>query len=330
MEQSHNFEQADLFRISLQLSPDFANHLRTVETELQAAVKGPMAPYSAEFRIIDHTVNISGDEPGAIILQRLIEMGGEAFVSRKSMTNIWTPEAIVETMEGVLQRDLAFRVPGLRKAVRPMSTMQHAFMAALLAKDPPLLIGAGPTGTGKTHLAIAAGLNLVEEGKFRTLVIARPHVVEQGEVVTAEMRADTTYDSQFAAIEDELNGLIGPEEVRHLQTSRRLEVMPIGHLRGRTFQNAFIIIDEAQNMNVRKMRMAVTRLGSDSRMVLTGDPGNYELREEGPSGLGHLIDMVGNSDIARVFRFTARQIVRNSVVAELEALYRADEGDPSY
>lgn len=74
----------------------------------------------------------------------------------------------------------------------------------------------GPTGTGKTHLAIAASLNEVEDGKYRHLVIARPHVFERGEVVTAQTRADTAYDGQFAAIEDELTDLVGPDELKRL------------------------------------------------------------------------------------------------------------------
>jgi phosphate starvation-inducible protein PhoH len=327
MELSDRHAEEAPFSINLRLSPDYANHLRAVETKILAAVKVPLAPYRAAFQVVDEIVTIAGDEPGVIILQRLIESSADAFEAGKPPREIWAPQAILATINSVLQRELAFRVPGLRKAIRPMSAMQHAFMEALLAADPPILIGAGPTGTGKTHLAIAAGLNLVEIGKFRHLIIARPHVVEPGEVVTAKMRADTTYDNQFAAIEDELNDLLGPDEVKRLQDARQLEVMPIGHLRGRTFQNSFIIIDEAQNMNVKKMRMAVTRLGPDSRIVLTGDPSNFELKDEGPSGLGHLIDLVGSSQIAKVFQFNARQIVRNPVVAELEALYRADEGD---
>jgi phosphate starvation-inducible PhoH-like protein len=114
---------------------------------------------------------------------------------------------------------------------------------------------------------------------------------------------------------------LGHAEVRRLKEHEQLEILPLGRMRGRTFNEAFIVIDEAQNMTVRKMRMALTRLGFGSRMVVTGDPSQIDLHEEEPSGLPHLLNMIADTDIALVHEFQGTNIIRSDVVARLEALY---------
>lgn len=318
-----------MFRLTLELSPEFKAQFEPVKAQLLAALQLKLAPYDVEWRSLDHSLELSGDEPAVLILKSVVQSSAEAWTEGQSPAEIWATDRLNNSFDDVLKRELAFRLAGLRNAVRPLSAIQHAFMSCLLESKPAIVIGAGPTGTGKTHLAIAAGLNHVETGKFRHLIIARPHVFEPGETVTASARRDVDYDDQFAAIEDELFDLISPDEVRRLQEAKRLEIMPIGRMRGRTFQNAFIVIDEAQNMDIRRMRMAVTRLGQGSRVVLTGDPSHVAIRDTGPSGLEHLMDMIADRDLAKIFRFTPRQIIRNPVVAELEDLYTASLGSES-
>jgi len=314
----------DAYRASLDISTTFAEQIRAHGAEVLTRLVPDLQPYHAAMRLVGSRLELAGDEPAVLMLQEIVRSAAEASQDGTPPDQFWAPGAVATSLQQALERGLAFRVPGLRNAVRPRTVMQHAFMSALLAKSPPVIIGAGPTGTGKTHLALAAGLNLLEDGKYRHLVIARPHVFERGEVITAQTRADTVYDGQFAAIEDELTDLVGPEELNRLQDARRLEIMPVGRMRGRTFQNAYVIVDEAQNMNIQKTRMVVTRLGENSRIVLTGDPAHAELKDEGPSGFTHLINLVAGSDIARVFNFSAEHIVRDPVVATLEALYRND------
>ncbi|WP_323761930.1 PhoH family protein [Maricaulis sp.] len=324
MTDSQTADDAEPFRASLDLSNAFAGQIRTGGADVLSRLVPEMAPYHATLRLTGNRLDVTGDEAAVMMLQEVVQTAAEASQDGASPEQVWAADAIAASLRQALERGLAFRVPGLRNAVRPKTVMQHAFMSALLAKSPPVIIGAGPTGTGKTHLALAAGLNLLEDGKYRHLVIARPHVFEPGDVVTAQTRADTAYDGQFAAIEDELIDLVGPEELTRLREARRLEIMPVGRMRGRTFQNAYVIVDEAQNMNVQKTRMAVTRLGQNSRIVLTGDPSHVELKDEGPSGLAHLMGLVEGQAIARVFRFAASQIVRDPAVATLEALYAQD------
>jgi phosphate starvation-inducible PhoH-like protein len=147
----------------------------------------------------------------------------------------------------------------------------------------------------------------------------------EGEVMTPALRAETGPDEQLTAIEDALHDLIGHEALKRLAGSGQIEITPLGRMRGRTFNDSFIIVDEAHNMTVRKMRMVVTRIGQDSRMVITGDPAQVDLPGDEPSGLAHLLGLIKGTDLALVHEFTRRQIIRNDLVARLETLYAGED-----
>jgi phosphate starvation-inducible protein PhoH and related proteins len=284
-------------------------------------------PYRLQITAQPDGVRLAGDEVAIMLAEKAV--GRITAVLRTSGR---IDEALVrDTMASVLQvalsHELAFRLTGLRNPLRPVSLGQVAFMNAMLRADRPLLFGIRPTGTGKTHLAVAAGLALVAEARFKSLVITRPHVRMEGEVMTPELRAETACDEQFTPIQDVLRDLLGREEMRRLIDQGTIDIMPLGRMRGRTFNESFIVVDEAQNMTVRKMRMAVTRLGRASRMAVTGDPDQHDLPDGEISGLSHLLGLIGGTDIAMVHRFEHQEIIRNDVVARIEALYSQNEGD---
>ncbi|MDR3509803.1 MAG: PhoH family protein [Caulobacteraceae bacterium] len=283
--------------------------------EIDAALK----PFRVQIQRQGEAVRLTGDELGvslgAKVIQRMIDVpptSGE-------------PNAVHDAAQWVVQNalkhDLSLRLTGLPKAFRAMSLGQVAFMETLLHGDHALIFGVGPTGTGKTHLAVAAGLTGVAEARFKCLVITRPRVMLEGEVMTASLRAETAYDEQLTPIEDVLHDLIGHDEIRRMTEHGLIRILPLGALRGRTFNNSFIILDEAQNMTVRKMRMAVTRMGAGSRMVVTGDLRQVDLPEGEVSGLSHLLQLISGTDVAAVHQFQTQQIIRNEIVAQLEALY---------
>jgi phosphate starvation-inducible protein PhoH and related proteins len=232
---------------------------------------------------------------------------------------------IAAAIENELKHDLAFRLVGLPHAVRPMSLSQVAFMNTLLHASRPLIFGVGPAGTGKTYLAVAAGLSLVAEQRFKCLIITRPRVLLEGEIMTPALRAETTYDEQLTPIEDVLHDLIGPDELKQQVAHGLIQIMPLGRMRGRTFNESYVLIDEAQNMTVRKMRMALTRLGRDTRMVVTGDPRQVDLNGDEPSGLIHILRLISGTDLALIHRFQNQEIIRNDVVAQIEALYARED-----
>jgi phosphate starvation-inducible PhoH-like protein len=145
----------------------------------------------------------------------------------------------------------------------------------------------------------------------------------EGEIVSAATRWELEADSQLDYFDDILHDLVGHDRVSALKKEQMLEVIPLGRMRGRTFKNAFIILDEAQNTTVAKMRMAVTRIGKGSRMVVTGDPTNVELLGDEQSGLVDLLNMLEGTDLAKIHRFDGSAIIRDSVAIRLEELYAA-------
>lgn len=285
-------------------------------------------PFSFRISPTAQGVQVSGDEPAVMIASRIIEQIVQATGGNKIADAALLDATVSKVKANTLKLDLAFRLPGLTHPVVPMSLNQVAFMQTLLSPGQQLILGVGPTGTGKTHLAIAAALNHLAEERVKHIVITKPHVMMEGEVATPASRLELENDSQFDFFEDILRDLIGYQPFNQLVEQRQLELLPLGHMRGRTFNDAFVIVDEAQNMSVRKMRMAVTRIGRASRMVVTGDPTHVDLRGDETSGLAHLIGLLQGTDIAKIHHFENSQIIRNSLVARLEELY-AGQREPS-
>ncbi len=292
----------------------------SVARSIEAAVR----PYALTFQSTHEGALLRGDSTAVALAALIVERLGE--LTRAPLDLSSAERCIADTIDYQLRHELAFRLVGLAQAVRPMSLSQVAYMNALLRAPEPLIFGVGPTGTGKTHLALAAGLNALASGRVKKLIATRPHDWLEGQTITAAARAETIRDEQLAPLEDELHSLISAEEVRRLTESDQLDLLPLGLMRGRTFNEAFIVVDEAQNITVPKMRMLVTRLGRASRMVLAGDPSQAHLHEEESSGLAHLMNLVRDAEFALVHEFDASNIIRNPVVARLEALYAQDGG----
>lgn len=295
--------------------------LFTKNTDLVARIEEMVFPFRVEAAITSTGIGLNGDEVGQFVAGRIFE----AIIENVPQSYDYQPARFQEIMSkelrNCLKMDLAFRLKGVPHAVKPMCLGQVAYMQDLLAQKVPLVFGVGPTGTGKTHLAIAAGLSLLATEKIQHLVITRPHHIYDGDVVTRTAREDLDRDDQFTVFYDILHDLIRQEEIDNLTAHGKLEIVPLGQMRGRTFNQSMVILDEAQDMTVSKMRMAVTRMGRNSRTIVTGDPSQASLRTGEQSGLQHLMTLVGAKDFARIHHFDNDQIIRNETVARLEKLY---------
>lgn len=322
----HPVMQTEPYAQFAPLPGEFAQRFLSDSGGLLTKFRRAMRPFKFEPEPAAGGVNLTGDRVAVMLVQNILQDITIDLHDVRDVSAERVDEIIEVNTANMLKRDFAFRFEGVFSPVRPSSLAQVAFMGLLLKKSEKLLIAVGPTGTGKTYLAIAAGINMLAEERIKHLVITRPHVLLEGEVVTATTRQETQYDEQFTAIEDTLESLIGYTAYRDLIAHKKLEIAPLGHLRGRTFNKAMIIIDDAQNMTVQKMRMAVTRLGEDSRLVIAGDPSNIDLRGDDPSGLKHLVNLVQGTDIAEIFRFENNDIIRNKTVARLEQLYSQGNG----
>jgi phosphate starvation-inducible PhoH-like protein len=206
------------------------------------------------------------------------------------------------------------REQSYRRRVRPQSDGQQRLMAAIERHN--LTIALGPAGTGKTYLAISAAVTALEAGEVGRIVLTRP-AVEAGESL-GYLPGDINdkLAPYLRPLNDALNERLGGRRVKQLMIEGAIEIAPIAYMRGRTLNNAFIVIDEAQNCTYGQIKMLLTRLGWHSTMVVTGDPDQSDLLD-GLSGLADIARRLEPiADIA-VIRLGDRDIVRHPLVADM-------------
>ncbi len=206
-----------------------------------------------------------------------------------------------------------------RRAVAPRTEGQRAYWEAMEQHDCTLVIG--PAGTGKTYLAVAAAVAAVRDGDVRRIVLVRP-AVEAGEklgFLPGDFQAKV--DPYLRPLYDALHDLLDPSmRLRYLE-SDLIEVCPLAYMRGRTLNDAFIILDEAQNTTVPQMLMFLTRMGENSRMIVTGDPTQVDLPSSVKSGLMDAVGRLGDVDGVGVVELTPKDVVRHPVVQRILRAY---------
>lgn len=280
-------------------------------------------PLDLQFPTTSDGFEVTGDRAAVLFAERAIQ----AILERGALSVLSDPAELDrvarDALTKSLQRELAFRLEGLARPIQAMSMAQYAFLQALIGDEERIVFGLGPTGTGKTHLAVAAGVSLLAQEKVKRLVLTRPHVLLAGEVMTPEMRAETSLDDQFVVFDDILHDLLGHEAVDRLRARGEIEYAPVGRMRGRTFNDAFVLIDEAQNMTPAKLRMAATRLGRRSRLAIVGDPQSSDLKSDETNGLVRLLELVEGDDIASIHRFEPTAVIRSRIAGRLNALFAA-------
>jgi len=200
------------------------------------------------------------------------------------------------------------------KKIRPRSDNQRVLMEAIEAK--PLTVALGPAGTGKTYLAIAAAVEALESGTVSRIVLSRP-AVEAGEnlgFLPGDMREKL--DPYLRPLWDALNDRMGPKRLAQHLEDGTIEIAPVAFMRGRTLNNAFVLIDEAQNCTYGQLKMLLTRLGWHSTMVMTGDPDQTDLLPE-LSGLASIGTRLEGLDDVAVVRLTQDDVVRHPLVGRM-------------
>lgn len=212
---------------------------------------------------------------------------------------------------------------GLRKSVTAMTRGQAKYLDILANADNGLVFGVGPAGTGKTFLAVATGVAELNAGLRQRLIVTRP-AVEAGEKLgflpgTLEEKVDP----YMLPIWDSLRDLMGQEQMERRMARGEIEVAPIAFMRGRTLKNAFVIVDEAQNTTAAQMKMVLTRLGRDSRMVVTGDPDQVDLPGNQESGLKQALRILKSVEGISIQRLTAADVVRHGLVSRIIDAYAA-------
>ena len=224
--------------------------------------------------------------------------------------------------------------PRGRLAMAQISTRRRTVMARTVTQDAyirafdraELVFGIGPAGTGKTYLAVAYASAMVERGAAERIILSRP-AVEAGErlgFLPGDMREKV--DPYLRPLYDALYDMMPLDKVERGLQSGMIEVAPLAFMRGRTLSDAIVILDEAQNTTSMQMKMFLTRLGENSRMIVTGDPSQIDLPPGQVSGLVEAVDLLrGVAGIAQV-RFTAADVVRHALVSRIVEAYDRAEG----
>ena len=207
------------------------------------------------------------------------------------------------------QRDRSYQ-----KNVRPQGENQKALLQEIDSKS--VVVAIGPAGTGKTFLAIAKAVEALENGSVGRIVLSRP-AVEAGENLGFLPGAlEDKLAPYLRPLYDALNDRLGTKRLKQYLADGSIEIAPVAYMRGRTLNNAFIVIDEAQNCTYGQIKMVLTRLGWHSTMVVTGDPDQTDLLS-GLSGLGDIAKRLSQLDNVSVVELEERDIVRHPLVADM-------------
>lgn len=192
-----------------------------------------------------------------------------------------------------------------------------------------LTFGVGPAGTGKTHVAVARAVQALKAGEVKKIMLARPAVGTGKDLGALPGGVEDKLAPYMRPLYDELNEVLGPTQLKAYLTSGVIEIAPVEMMRGRTFKNAFVIVDEAQNCTKEQMRMALTRIGEDSKMVVTGDPMQTDLKDKSDSGLKWAYEKLDGKPSIGVQYFSPADVVRHEVVRVIvEALDDDNQANP--
>jgi phosphate starvation-inducible PhoH-like protein len=216
-------------------------------------------------------------------------------------------------------------LPGIRKVIQAKTPGQAEYMKKMLDND--IVVGIGPAGTGKTYLAVAAAVDALTRKRVRRIVLARP-AVEAGEslgFLPGDMQAKI--DPYLRPLYDALDDMMPFERIQRALEQRVIEVAPLAFMRGRTLGDSFVIVDEAQNATAMQMKMLLTRLGVNSKMVITGDKTQVDLPKREDSGLLQVERILPGIEGIGFHYFNETDVVRHRLVRDIVKAYAADSGE---
>jgi phosphate starvation-inducible PhoH-like protein len=215
-------------------------------------------------------------------------------------------------------------LPGLRRAIVARTQGQRDYVHAIATND--IVVGIGPAGTGKTYLAVAKAIEALARKRVRRLILARP-AVEAGEslgFLPGDLQAKV--DPYLRPLYDALEDMMPHDRVQRALETRTIEIAPLAYMRGRTLADAFIILDEAQNATVAQMKMFLTRLGVNSKTVVTGDKTQIDLPRREDSGLVQIERVLQGIDGIGFCYLQESDVVRHRLVREIIRAYAEDQG----
>mgnify|MGYP001198934472 FL=1 len=223
------------------------------------------------------------------------------------------------------EKNLEYIIKTPKKSVIPRSEKQKKYVRAL--KESEIIISSGPAGTGKTFLAVAVALTMLLEKKIERIILSRP-AVEAGErlgFLPGDMREKV--DPYLRPLYDSLYDLLDFEKIQKKIEVGDIEIAPLAFMRGRTLKNSFAILDEAQNATDTQIKMFLTRIGENSKIVINGDPSQIDLPNKSLSGLNRSKKLLGHLDEISVVDFDHLDVVRHPLVSKIVKAYSDQKND---
>ena len=318
----------DFTSASLELSPNDADVLIRFVGELNENLKIVEKTFKVKIFQNGNKISISGDEENTIRASNAIKdlyasTSNGRELSKEQIQMIINKNADLNsdaTSEEMI--DQIIKTP--KKIIKPRSNNQNSYISNMSEYE--INFGVGPAGTGKTYLAVAKAVEMLINEDVKKIILIRP-AVEAGEKL-GFLPGDLSQkvDPYLRPLYDALYEMLGFEQVVRLLEKEILEVAPLAYLRGRTLNNAFIIMDESQNTSVDQMKMFLTRMGFGSYAVINGDITQIDLPKNIESGLSHVLKVLDGLDDIGFTTFNSRDVVRHPLVRKIvDAYHKFDQ-----
>ncbi|MBR6071045.1 MAG: PhoH family protein [Ruminococcus sp.] len=301
-----------------------AEQLSALFGQLDGNVANIRKQYDVNIVSRDGNIKVIGEEPAASdaarAVEALLKMSGRGQpLSEQTIRYVTSmvADGIEQQLEELGGDGVCMTASG--KIVRPRTVGQKRYLDSI--KNNTIVLGIGPAGTGKTYLAVAMAVKAFREHKVKKIILTRP-AVEAGEklgFLPGDMQDKV--DPYLRPLYDALFDMFGAESFARYMEKGIIEVAPLAYMRGRTLDEAFIILDEAQNTTSEQIKMFLTRLGSDSRMVITGDITQIDLPDVRKSGLVEAMKILKGIDDIDIHRFTEKDVVRHKLVQDIIKAY---------
>ena len=273
-------------------------------------------------------VSVEGAEKNVDLAKEILEMLWEKIRRKQEVTTSEIDAALrfmnkTDNDNTVPYNEQAGIKTSKNKLILPRSPNQAKYIKAI--RDNDMVFGIGPAGTGKTYLAVAAAVEMYQQGLIERMVFCRP-AVEAGEqlgFLPGDMLEKI--DPYLRPIYDALHDMIPSEDIPKKIERGEIEIAPLAFMRGRTLKNAFVVLDEAQNTSSMQMKMFLTRMGENTRMVITGDPSQVDLPPGKQSGLREAMTILSTIQEVPFVHFDSKDVVRHKLVTKIIEAYDKHE-----
>ncbi len=285
----------------------------------------------SKIHVRGHEITIEGGEDG--LVERLLRQVYGLAQAGRPVAAADIPRAVSMLrddpnvrLSDVFAEDVLVR-PRRGRPIAPRSVAQKRYVEAM--RRHPLTFGVGPAGTGKTFLAVAMAVQHLLAEKVRRIVISRPAIEAGEQLGFLPGTLEEKVSPYLRPIYDSLYAMLDPPRVMRMLEQQVIEIAPLAYMRGRTLDDAFVVLDEAQNTTREQMKMFLTRIGQGTRCVVTGDPSQVDLPGGQPSGLSDALAILTGIDSIAVVRFAAADVMRHPLVQRIVEAYERRAAAPS-